>query len=558
MKYNFLSFSLIFSIWLAGENTSASANFYDPVLLSTINNVETEKATVASPSNIAKENRIIKGFEIKGNTVISTDELEELLQEFLEKQIPFGQIGKNIRTVITEYYLKKGYIASFATVSQGEKPGFIRINIVEGRIDRVNILEVKGYLRKNRVKSLVERKILGDVYNVELTAKKLSDLIIVDRDIKTMELGVDADLSRPGKVVLNVTVEAIPAFTLSTTTANTGSPAFGEITNTILLDTRAIGNGDRLNVIGIVSEGNSGVILGYSLPISPSNIKIFANYSSDGGEVGENPFNFASINLRSRSYRLGVEFPLIEDPFERLKIGFSLGVERSLGLLEDVGAPIVRGADDSGNLRVTTLRFPISYLRRNEGDTFDWEFALNSELVVGIEFLDATISDRGLPDGTFALINNEIGYLKVLDTDTETFLQVKGLFQIAGDSLPAFEARSLGGFGTVRGYRQAILFNDNIIFLSGQLSTSILKNENISLASVFFVDFGKGWDTNSFVSNSNSLFSIGAGLRFSFRDRIFILVDYAIPLTSPPTEFVQKSLQDRGLSVGVSFKLLEF
>ena len=159
-------------------------------------------------------------------------------------------------------------------------------------------------------------------------------------------------------------------------------------------------------------------------------------------------------------------------------------------------------------------------------------FELSSQLSLGVDALGGTINNEGSPDGRFAAWKNEAKYIRILNPETNTYFQLRGILQVAKDSLPGFDAFSLGGLNTVRGYRQNQVFSDNALFLSAELAVPLYRSRNndVLLQLTPFVDYGKGWNTNLANPEISELLSTGLGLRFSWRDLLFVTVDYGIPL----------------------------
>ncbi|MGF1486581.1 MAG: ShlB/FhaC/HecB family hemolysin secretion/activation protein [Prochloraceae cyanobacterium] len=514
-------------------------------------NKKIEDLSLANKKILSESNRRIQGFEFTGNTVFSEEELKKILNKYIGKEIS-PQTGLDIRRTVTDKYVKAGFIASFSTVSQSSKPGFITVVITEAKIEKINI-QIKGYLREGYLRSFLEKAWLDRIYNENSIGVDIINFQVRDENIKSLDVKADGE-SNPGKVVLNVVAEITPAFELSNITSNTGSPTFGETNNIIQVNTRVLGNGDKLNAIYLLSGGNNGFKIDYVTPIF-GKTKLILGFSENIGNVTEDPLSFGDINVQSTSYQLGIQYSLINEAYKKFNIGLIGSFEENLGKLQGVRTPIFRGADDRGILRVATIRLPIQYSALKGLNYFE----INSEIAIGIDALGATLNEDGFPDGRFVLVNGQFLYQRILDFESRTFFQLTGDFQLASDSLPGFEAKTLGGIN-LRGYRQGTLFADNILRLSGELNVPLYQNNNkdIRFSFVPFVDIGKACNTKITNTEVNNIFSVGAGLRFSYKDIIFVRLDYGIPLIDPAIEFPNATLQDRGIIFGVSFTPIEF
>ena len=73
-----------------------------------------------------------------------------------------------------------------------------------------------------------------------------------------------------------------------------------------------------------------------------------------------------------------------------------------------------------------------------------------------------------------------------------------------------------------------------------------------------FLDYGKGWNINLPNPEISSLLSTGLGLRFSWRDLVFVRVDYGVPLINRDIPQGERSLQDNGLHFGILVTPIRF
>ena len=495
----------------------------------------------------------IATFKITGNTVFGIEELEKALTPFLGATITTERLSQ-IGQVLTNYYGERGYTASFARVlDRTITDGIIPIEIVEARIDKINV-EVKGYLRSGYVRSRLDRKLKGQVFNNRVVERTILSLQQTDENIEGLE--IEANLKETPRVAvdLNVIARAAPVLEVKAIASNTGSPSLGEIVIGGQFDTAVTGNGDRLIFSIFTSQGTDSYSGFYSFPVTARNGKIVTSIGQNTSGVIEDPFSFADIDVDSQSYSLSFVQPLIETPTERLSIGITGSLEQSIGTLEGERSQLFRGADTDGRLRVAALRLPIEYFTRD----FNNIFTLQSQLNLGINAFDATTNEFGNPDGRFATLETNVSYARVFAPDTYALVRTR--LQLANNSVPAFETIDHGGLNTVRGYRQSSVSTDNGLLLSLEAGIPIYRNEqsDMLLRAVSFVDFGTGWNTDLNNPELNNLVSTGVGLRFSWRDRVFVRLDYGIPLTNRDQRVGTRSLQDDGFHFGVVVTPIKF
>ncbi len=490
---------------------------------------------------------LIQGFMISGNSVVSTQELQKLLQPFVGLEINSFNL-LNIRKIVTNYYGKQGYTSSFATVESFKlKKGIVPIVVTEGKIEKINVT-VNGRLRPSYVQERFETIFLNKIYNEPQVQKQILRWQEVDENIEALEVEVEINPQNPEQVTLNVIAIATRAFDVVLGSANTGSPTFGEIANGLEVSTRIFRNGDRFSATYFFSEGNEGFGFRYSVPINPRDTQLFASFSQNESNIVENPLDFADVDLNSQRYEVGFVRPIISEPTRQLSLGLTGRFEEGSGRLEGVRAPIFRGSADNGEVRTTTLRVPLNYFVRDRDDIL----ALQSEGILGIDALGATTNEESAIDGQFAAWRNEINYVRLLG-ENGAYFQARGILQVASSSLPVFDAIQLGGINKGRGYREGVILSDNGLFLGGEVSLPAYRSDNLTFRVAAFLDYAKGWNTDIPNPEVSNLFSIGAGVRLTLFERILLRADYGIPLTNQDLATIgERGSQDDGWHFGIS------
>ncbi len=100
---------------------------------------------------------------------------------------------------------------------------------------------------------------------------------------------------------------------------------------------------------------------------------------------------------------------------------------------------------------------------------------------------------------------------------------------------------------------------DNGYFASSEIRLPIYRNsrQNLLLQLTPFVDFGTTWDrgkrnfNDSNRGKSDTLASIGLGLRFQLSDRLTARFDWGIPLIDIDTR--EKIWQEKGLYFSINY-----
>jgi hemolysin activation/secretion protein len=175
----------------------------------------------------------------------------------------------------------------------------------------------------------------------------------------------------------------------------------------------------------------------------------------------------------------------------------------------------------------------------------------NSELNFGLDVFDATVNDN-TPDGLFFSWLGQGQWTKALNQDRDLLLVTRLTTQLSPDSLLPLEQFTLGGVGTVRGYRQNQEVGDNAVVGTIEVYVPLI-GDRISpskLNLVPFFDMGTVWDNNS--DEAEALASLGLGLDWQFKEFLSLRVDWGIPLIN--TSDRGDSLQDNGFSFSLQLQ----
>jgi hemolysin activation/secretion protein len=167
-----------------------------------------------------------------------------------------------------------------------------------------------------------------------------------------------------------------------------------------------------------------------------------------------------------------------------------------------------------------------------------------------VDVFDTTINDDE-PDGQFFAWRFQTQYVREIAKDT-IFL-IRGDLQLTPEALVPLEQIGIGGFDSVRGYRQDSLLTDNGAFLIAEVRYPILRTRDREgiLHLVPFFDIGTGWNREEENPDPATLVSVGVGLNWEYSDRINARIEWGIPLVE--VESRGDSLQEDGIYFSVEF-----
>jgi len=100
----------------------------------------------------------LKNIIIERSTVIKVPELKQFWAEFINKEVTFSEL-KKVTDKITNYYRQQGYFLSYATIPVQEvNRGQVKILIIEGYIDRTEVIfEDKSMKPNQKLVTMVEK-----------------------------------------------------------------------------------------------------------------------------------------------------------------------------------------------------------------------------------------------------------------------------------------------------------------------------------------------------------------------------------------------------------------
>ncbi|MUG97445.1 BamA/TamA family outer membrane protein [Scytonema sp. UIC 10036] len=490
---------------------------------------------------------IIKHIEFIGNTAFSSEELLEEIQQFINQPITFAEVLQ-IEEIINQKYQKAGYINSGAVIPAGQKfprkGGTVKVQIVEGGIEAIKVRGTRrlnsGYISSRL--AIATKKPLNR--NQLLQSLQLLQL---DPLVKNISANLTAG-ARPELSLLEVTVVEADSFDTRIFADNGRAPSVGTFRRGIQINERnLLGFGDGIRATYTNTDGSHAFEIGYTVPLSPRNDTLTINYSRNNTEVIEEPFDRLDILGDSYAWEVTLRQPVLQKPSQEFALGLTFSQQESKTELLGFDFPLSPGADNNGRTRISALRFFQEWTTRNPREVF----ALRSQFNIGIDVFNATTNDLP-PDSRFFNWRGQSQYVRLLAP--YTLLLLRSDLQFASSALVPLEQFAIGGFGSVRGYRQDLLLTDNGAFLSAEVQLPILRvpESRGILRLAPFVDFGVGWNSSGGRETNNTLLAAGLGLQWQMGDWLDIRFDWGIPLIE--AEGRNRTWQENGLYFSVNVK----
>jgi hemolysin activation/secretion protein len=502
---------------------------------------------------------VVKKFEFVGSTVFSQEELSQTTAEFVGRPITFAQLLQAANQV-TELYLKQGYITSGAYIpSQAIQSGTVTIQVVEGSLEEIEVEIVKGRLNPDYVRSR-----LAIAVSKPLNINRLQEALQL-LQLNPLIESLNAELSagtKPGTNSLAVRVVGAKTFVATLGLNNNRNPSIGSFERGLeLSEANLLGLGDEIIFAYTNTDGSNKFEGSYTLPVNAHNGSLSFRYQLSNNEIIEPPFDDLDIRVDYRQFELNFRQPVIEraTPESSQELALSLGAEREESDTSILGVdfPLSPGANDRGEIRISKLNFAQEWLQRSRQEVL----LARSEFGLGIDAFDATINDEG-PDSRFFLWRGQILYLRLLGEATGNpaigpTLLLRSELQLSSEPLLTIEQFTLGGYSTVRGYRQDTILSDNGFFVSAEVRVPILQVPEVegTLQIAPFIDFGTGWNIDRGNLDPNTLAGVGFGLLWQMGEKFNARLDWGIPLIDvDDPDSGSRTLQQDGIYFQVEYK----
>ena len=480
---------------------------------------------------------VAKRFIFTGNDVIPTKDLEAATAPYIGRTLTIEQL-EEMRQVVNRLYLQRGYVTSGVTIPyQMVRDGDIYLTVIEGNMPAIDISGLRYYRN-----TFLAAK-LGSTPSTVLNVNDLQErLQLLQQDPRILRINAELKPGEKlGEAKLSVKVEELSPYTMTLRFHDDAAPGSGIYKGEISLAHRnLLGFGDALSIDLGVTEGALDYGAGYTVPLTADDTTLALYYRKNNDSVVEE--QFSGLDIRSDSETMGLK---LRRPVHHLLSG-----EAALSLTGEYRQSHSRllGRDFSfspgehdGIERISVIRFGQEYVQRDNRSLL----AVSSTVNFGMPLLGAT-RNHDAPDSRFvSWLGQLVSIIRVGESPAQVMFRTSA--QLAACDLLPLEKFGLGGMTSVRGYRTNILVRDNGVNSSLELRLPLLKSERGAGTVQFipFFDFGWGWNTNAATPKPDTIESVGAGIRWSFKERYLLEAYYGYGIEKIRID--NKSLADQGI-----------
>jgi len=453
---------------------------------------------------VVVENLPIKEISIEGNTVVSEEEMREVMV-LQEGQIFCQKILKNDLDRISQLYKDRGYLLINIKDINFDEEGKLWINISEGRLEKI-VIEGNDKTKEK----VITREINiepGDLFNFEKVKKSLQ---------KIYNLGYFEDVSmklEPGaeKDSIVLVVKVIEK--------NTGKFGIGAGYNseeglmgfTSYEENNLFGGGQKIQA-KLELGGRTTYKLSFLEPWLADTPTSFGfevydtiNHKKDKEEE--------VILAEYDEERLGGRLIFGRKVSDSVKLGLELKSER-------VTHDLISGTlpEDTDEGLTNSLVPTFSYDTRDNvfEPTSGWYHSFSLEKAGGFlggdyDFTKYNLTLRAYISTKFIGDVVDIGSVKkITDNLSKGVLALRAMGGMADTDLPSFAAYQVGGMNTVRGYDLGEFSGDRSLVFNVEYRFPLAEN----FQAVLFADWGQAWEIEQSINLEDLKFGRGVGIRF--------------------------------------------
>lgn len=411
---------------------------------------------------------LVREIQFTPSEILSAAEIEAIAAEFRGRELTLADL-RQLTERINALYKVKGVVTAVAVIPpQDVSEGIVRVQLIEGRVGRVNI-EGNATTRTDYISDRLrlEPSDLVDLGRLEKGLRRFN---------RTNDVQLRAEL-KPGQAFgttdLEIAVTEPPRHDLRLTLDNSGSPATGEWRKGIsYLNRSVLGFRDDLSLSLTRADGQDSRAISYGFPVNTWGGRLNLAHYRDRTAIKHGPLESLNITGASRAGVLSLRQPVfVEEQFQMDVLAG--GKKRSSSNWID-GVFLQRTDTRDLNLGAEVQVSD----RQSLGVASYTRYAGKADVVGSRSF--------GIDRGTLRY-NRELG----------GGLSFRGnlAWQATRDqNLPSSEQFTIGGEGSVRGYSPGTFAGDRGYALNLELHHPLLKpaseSGGFSATGFFFADRG--------------------------------------------------------------------
>ncbi len=497
-------------------------------------------AAISSPSevddfdvDIENQTRVlIKAVSFKGNTLVSADSLQAIVDSYLNKELSLRDFDQ-MRLDVIALYRKMGYWATAIFDEQDITNSDVVLTVYEGRVGKVTLKAEDGVrFSSARAKKFIERQqAAGQPIQINVLDQSVANLDAVPGVNASLELK-EGEAEGETDIIVNTT--SAPMLSGGIVADNFGSRSTGYKRATLSLSVNSLFNqGEQINIQRLkTGENLDFYALSASYPLLNDGTQISYAYTNMDYLLGA-PYKSLNADGESHTQTLSISTPvdMPSDISANIKLDYS--VSDYLNLASDV-----KTSDNQVKTWAATLNLAVSdnFL----GGGYNNLAAILKHGDVNLEgdaVNFASDSATARTHGQFDTVNINYTRIQSLLPSTKVWWTLSAQ-QALNRNLDSSQKMSLGGAAGVRAYPSSEATGD--IGLVSQLELRHQLTAN--LETKLFYDFGyiqqykktyADWNSaNAGMPNCYELQGVGLGLQWQAFNNTTLLANVATKVGS--------------------------
>lgn len=475
---------------------------------STIENKVDLKAETLSPEKAAGSKVFISKLQVDKSSILTDAEIDAITAKYEGREVGLQDIYAAVNEINQLYAQKKNYIAKAVLLPQKVKQGAVKITLAESHIGKIKI-EGTSYTSQQYV---AERMGLqpGDLLNLD----HLEQSIIRFNKTNTAQLKVVL-VKGESFGTTNIVIKAVepPQQQTLLFSDNAGSESTGQYRAGIVWSTSSLGGGgDNLSINLTHAKGNTGGSVSYQTPVNHFGTQLGVSYNKNQSNIISGAFQTLQIEGDSSDASISINHPLRTSLTGKLNAFIELHKKRAETSFS--GAPLVDVSVNNCILGVaeqTSLAEGMRYTR--------------------IDMTSGHVDTKGVAGSEkFTKLNASYVLRQQMPKNHALLIRISGQYNLSQEkNLPSTEQFNLGGFSTVRGYKEGVLTGDRGYFISGEYHFPLGGTEG-----VLFLDHGGAFAHNGgSIPNNRDCYmtSAGVGVIASLAQNTMLQLFAGVPLS---------------------------
>jgi len=295
----------------------------------------------------------------------------------------------------------------------------------------------------------------------------------------------------------------------------------------------------------------------FRIPLNETPGQIQFRTAWNRNQITEAPFDDLDLVAESRLQEVTYRHALSQTLRGEFALSLGLAVQNGQTFVfNDVPTPLGIGPDEEGRSRTSVIQLGTDYIRREANSSF-WFGQL--QFSAGTGLFNATTNEGSIPDGQFISLFGRMQRMQRFSNNHSLVLRAEA--QLTPNSLLPSQQFTIGGYRSVRGYRESARAGDNGVVVSLENRIAIAsetrdREQRTVLEIIPFVDLGVVWNhpnNPNELTDQNFLASAGMGIRWYPWRNLEIRADYGVPVIDLNDR--GRNFQDRGLHMSVAYRL---